>query len=55
MKIRVAYSEDEKVKKALHEEAVKRMFPGTKVRETATKDGYLHTVLTIPRPTDSAK
>ena len=50
MKIRVAYSESEKDRKAQHEAAVKRLFPDTKVRETAAKDGFLHTVLTVPRP-----
>lgn len=55
MKIRVAYSEDEKARKELHEEAVKRLFPDVKVRETAAKDGYRHTVLTVPRPPNSTK
>lgn len=55
MKIRVAYSENEKDRKAQHEEAVKRLFPDTKVRETAPKDGFLHTVLTVPRPTKATK
>lgn len=50
MKIRVAYAENEKEKKALHEETVKKLFPDVKVRETAAKDGYLHTVLTVPKP-----
>ncbi len=50
MKIRVAYLENEKDRKVLHETAVKRLFPDTKVRETAPKDGYLHTVLTVPMP-----
>ena len=48
MKIRVAYTEGEQDKKKLHEEAVKRLFPNTKVKETGLKDGFLHTVLTIP-------
>lgn len=50
MKIRVTYSENEQDRKLLHEAAVKRLFPGTKVRETAPKDGFLHTVLTVPKP-----
>lgn len=50
MKIRVTYAEDEQDKKKLHEETVKRLFPNTKVRETAPKDGFMHTVLTIPKP-----
>lgn len=55
MKIRVAYSENEKDRKAQHEAAVKRLFPDTKVRETAAKDGFLHTVLTVPKPPNATK
>ncbi|MDO5345336.1 MAG: hypothetical protein Q4E91_06285 [Lachnospiraceae bacterium] len=55
MKIRVTYSENEHDKKLLHEAAVKRLFPDTKVRETAPKDGFLHTVLTVPRTGNTAK
>lgn len=55
MKIRVAYSENEKDRKAQHEEAVKSLFPDTKVKETAPKDGFLHTVLTVPRPKKDTK
>ncbi|MCX4257860.1 MAG: hypothetical protein OSJ54_13170 [Oscillospiraceae bacterium] len=55
MKIRVAYTEGEKDKKKLLEEAAKRLFPDTKVRETASKDGFLHTVLTVPKPTNHTK
>lgn len=49
LKIRVAYTENEKDRKAQHEAAVKALFPDTKVRETAPKDGFLHTVLTVPK------
>ncbi len=45
MKIRVAYSENEREKERLLEWAVKRLFSDTKIKETAAKDGYLHTVL----------
>lgn len=55
MKIRVAYSENEREKKQLLEWAVKRLFSNTKVKETAAKDGYLHTVLTVPRPPKATK
>ena len=48
MKIKVTYSENELDKKLQHEAAVKRLFPDTKVRETAPKDGFRHTVLTVP-------
>lgn len=55
MKIRVAYTENEKNRKAQHEAAVKALFPDTMVRETAPKDGFLHTVLTIPMPRKTTK
>ena len=48
IKIRVTYTENEREKKKMHEEAVKRLFPDTKVKETTPKDGFLHTVLTVP-------
>ena len=50
MKIRVAYAENEQEKKRQHEAAVKRLFPDTKVKEIGLKDGFLHTVLTVPKP-----
>lgn len=50
MKIKVTYAENEKEKKAKHEAIVKKLFPDAKVKETAPKDGFLHTVLTIPKP-----
>lgn len=55
MKIRVAYSENEQDRKELHEEAVKNLFPNARVKETAEKDGFRHTVLTIPIPESSTK
>lgn len=55
IKIKVTYTEDERDKKVLHENAVKRLFSDTKVKETAPKDGFLHTVLTIPRPHKTSK
>lgn len=55
MKIRVAYSESERGKEQLLEWAVKRLFSDTKIKETAAKDGLLHTVLTVPRPPKAAK
>lgn len=50
MKIRVAYTAEEQDRKELHQEAVKMLFPDTKVKEAAEKDGFLHTILTIPIP-----
>ncbi len=55
MKIRVAYTEGEKDKKKLLEEAAKSLFPDTKVKETGLKDGFLHTVLTVPKPGSTTK
>ena len=55
MKIRVAYTEGEQDKKKLLEEVAKALFPDTKVKETAPKDGFLHTVLTVPKPKTATK
>ena len=55
MKIKVTYAENEKEKKAKHEAIVKKLFPDAKVKETAPKDGFLHTVLTIPKPKEYTK
>ena len=55
MKIRVTYTEHEKGRKLLHERMTKQLFPDTKVRETAPKDGFFHTVLTVPKPGNSTK
>lgn len=49
MKIKVTYLENEKDKKEKHEAVVKKLFPEIKIKETAPKDGFLHTVLTIPK------
>jgi len=49
LKIRVAYTEDEREKKRLLEWAVKRLFSDTRVKETTERDGFLHTVLTVPK------
>lgn len=55
MKIKVTYAENEKEKKAKHEAIVKKLFPDTKVKETTPKGGFLHTVLTIPKPKEYTK
>ena len=49
-KIRVTYTAEEQERKQLHETAVKGLFPDVKVQEATPKDGFLHTVLTIPKP-----
>lgn len=50
MKIRIAYIEPEKNEVQSVIEHVQSCFTDTKVKETAPKDGFLHTVLTIPKP-----
>lgn len=55
MKIRVAYTEIEQDKKKLLEKVTKNLFPDTKVKETTQKDGFFHTVLTIPKPENHIK
>ncbi len=55
MKIRVAYTEIEQNQKKLFEETTKRLFPDIKVKETIPKDGFFHTVLTIPTPKNFTK
>lgn len=55
MKIRVAYSDDERGNEKLLEWVVKRLFSDTKIKETAAKDGFLHTVMTVPRPPKGTK
>lgn len=55
MKIRVAYTEDEREKRRLLEWAIKRLFSDTVVKETAKKDGFLHMVLTVPKPKNATK
>lgn len=55
LKIRVAYTEDERNKKRLLEWAVRRLFSDTVVKETAEKDGFFHTVLTVPKPRKTTK
>ena len=48
-KIRVTYTAEEQERKQMHETAVKGLFPDVKVQEATPKDGFLHTVLTIPK------
>ena len=55
MKIRVAYTENERDKKKQLEDITKRLFPDTKVKETGLKDGFLHTVLTVPKHKNNTK
>lgn len=55
MKIRVAYTEIERNTVQSIIEHIKGRFSDTKVRETAPKDGYLHTVLTVPKPRNTTK
>lgn len=55
MKIRVAYTENEQNRVQSIIEHIKGRFSDTKVKETAPKDGYLHTVLTVPKPRNTTK
>lgn len=55
MKIRVAYTEGERNSVQSIIEHTKSLFSDTKVKETAPKDGYLHTVLTVPKPRNTTK
>lgn len=55
LKIRVAYTENEKEKMQRLEGAVKRLFSDARAKQTTPKDGFLHTVLTVPRPKDTIK
>lgn len=49
-KIRVTYTAEEQERKQSHENVVKGLFPDVKVQEATPRDGFLHTVLTIPKP-----
>lgn len=53
VKVAISY-QDERDREAI-QEFVKGQFSGTKVKDTGLKDGYLHTVLTVPQIKDSAK
>lgn len=55
MKIRVAYTEIERNTVQSIIEHVKGQFTDTKVKEIAPKDGFLHTVLTVPKPKKGTK
>lgn len=54
-RIKVAISYHDKCDRDAIQEFVKGLFSGTKVKETAPKDGYLHTVLTVPKPPKTTK
>ncbi|MFV0362384.1 MAG: hypothetical protein ACK5LL_04750 [Suipraeoptans sp.] len=55
MKIRIAYIKSELNTVQSIIEHIKGRFADTKVKETAPKDGYLHTVLTIKKPLNTTK
>ena len=55
MKMRIAYTEDERRDIQSIIEHVKGRFSSTKVRETVPKDGFLHTVLTVKMPGKARK
>lgn len=47
VKVAISYR-DERDRDAI-QEFVEEHFSGTKVKDTGLKDGYLHTVLTVPK------
>lgn len=55
MKIRIAYIESELNTVQSIIEHTKGLVTDTKVKETAPKDGYLHTVLTVKKPLNTTK
>lgn len=55
MKIRIAYIEPEKNTVRNLIEHVQRSFKDTKIKETAPKDGFLHTVLTVSKSKNTTK
>lgn len=48
-RIKVAISYNDEADRDIIQEFMKSRFSGTKVKETPPKDGYLHTVLTVPK------
>lgn len=54
-RIKVAISYLDKEDRDAIREFVKGRFSDAKVKETPPKDGYLHTVLTVPNTTKSTK
>ncbi len=48
-RVKVAISYQDEKDRDVIQEFVKGQFSGTKVKDTGLKDGYLHTVLTVPR------
>lgn len=55
MKIRIAYIESELNTVQSIIEHIKGRFFDIKVKDTAPKDGFLHTVLTVKKPHDTTK
>lgn len=54
-RIKVTISYQDKGDRDAIQEFVKGRFSDTKMKETAPKDGYLHTVLTVPKPRNTTK
>ena len=48
-KVKVAISYQDERDRDTIQEFIKGRFSGTKVKETGLKNGYLHTVLTVPK------
>lgn len=54
-RIKVAISYHDKCDRDAIQAVIKGLFPDTKVKETGLKDGYQHTVLTVPKPTNTTR
>jgi len=50
MKIKITYLPSELDKKIMVDELIESLFIHTINKDTGYKDGYLHSVLTIPKP-----
>lgn len=53
MKIKITYLPSELDKKIMVDELIESLFIHTINKDTGYKDGYLHSVLTIPKPLKS--
>ena len=54
-RVKVAVSYQDPGDRDAIQAVIKRLFPDTKVKETGLKDGYLHMVLTVPKPHNTTK
>lgn len=52
-KIKITYESEQELEPVL--DALKVVLPTAKLRKTAPKDGFLHTILSVPRPRKTTK